>query len=179
MYELHGGELVSQTMYYESTISTTVVAPGSNGTLVLDNGKLAANPGKLDTSSFSGLFTLLNMNAQEKVSRTFGPNSLVLGLQFGRVQPPSDDAQPNFTGGPYALWQPRLNDGKGGTHYVNEQMGGVDDPDQFFRDHLAPLRAAVPTPLTERDDSVTDVRLYRVGGELMQGGVRVRGATGS
>ena len=179
MYELHGGEVVSQTMYYESNIPTTIVAPGSSGTLVLDNGKLDARPGKLDTSSFSGLFSLIDMNAQANVSRTFGPNSLVVGLQFGRVESPSDDAQPTFTGAPFALWLPRLNDGKGGTRYAPEQMGGVDDPDQFLRDHLAPLRATVPASLAARDASVTDVRLYRLGGELMQGGVRVRGGSDS
>ncbi|MBV9597052.1 MAG: hypothetical protein JOZ87_09310, partial [Chloroflexi bacterium] len=154
IYELHGGELVAQTMYYESAIPTTYIAPGSSGTLILDTGRLAGNPGLLDTSSFSGSLTLIGIgdigasgNPMPPNSRVFGPNTLLLGYVFGWL--PTDSALPTFTSGPYAMWLPRQNQG-GGSVSVAEQAAGVDDQAQFQREHLAPLASTVPTPLTAR-----------------------------
>jgi hypothetical protein len=179
IYELHGGELVVQTMYYESAIPTTYIAPGSSGTLVLDTGRLAGNPGLLDTSSFTGSVTLIGIgdigasgNPLPPGSRVFGPNTLLLGYIFGWL--PTDSALPTFTGGPYAMWLPRQNQG-GGSVLVPEQSAGVDDQAQFLREHLGPLRSAVPTPLSARPPDVTDVRLSRVGGEMLRSGLQIRG----
>lgn len=174
MYDLRGGELVAQTMYYESKIATLFVAPHSSGTLVLDSGRVHANPGIIDTSTFDGSLTLLNFGTAERVSRMFGPNTLALGFQFGWG--PSNAELPTFTSAPYALWAPRHNDGKGGTAIIPEQSAGVADEAQFLRDHVAPLRSAVPLPVTARPADVTDVRLYRVGGQLLKSGVRVQGS---
>src|SRR5262249_40425988 len=142
IYDLRGGEIVSQTEYYESNIGTTFVAPNSTGTLVLDSGRLSARPGTLDTSSFSGTLTLVNFGTAEHSSRVFGSNALVLGFQFGWG--PQDADPPTFSGQPYAFWEPRHNNGAGGTELVAEQSAGVADEAQFLRDHVAALRAAVP-----------------------------------
>jgi hypothetical protein len=180
MYELHGGELVSQTMYYESAIPTTYVAPGSSGTLVLDSGRLSGNPGTLDTSSFNGSLTFIGIGDIGSAGnaatgpRVFGPNTLLLGYVFGWL--PQDSAMPTFSGPPYAMWLPRQNQG-GGTVLVPEQAAGVDDEAAFLRDHLATLRRAVPSALTTRPANVTDVHLYRVGGQLLRSGMQILGPT--
>ena len=44
-----------------------------------------------------------------------------------------------------------------------------------MRDHLAPMRGAKPLSLVPRPVGVTDVRMYRVGTELMKSGVQVAG----
>jgi len=62
---------------------------------------------------------------------------------------------------PYAWWQQRLPDGSG-SKPASEQTASIADPQQYVRDHLAPLRAAKPRPLTPAPSGVTDVRLYRV-----------------
>src|SRR5262249_44998421 len=139
IYDLHGGELVAQTMYYESGIPTTYIAPGSNGSMVLDVGRLAGNPGTLDTSSFNGNLTMIGIGDigssgnNSTGPRTFGPNTLLLGYVFGWL--PQDSAMPTFTGAPYAMWMPRQNQG-GGSVLVPEQAAGVDDPNAYLRDHL-------------------------------------------
>jgi len=179
IYELHGGELVAQTMYYESSIPTTYIAPGSSGTLVLDTGRLAGNPGTLDTSSFSGSLTMIGIgdigasgNPTPAGSRVFGPNTLLLGYIFGWL--PLDASMPTFTGAPYAMWLPRQNQG-GGSVLVSEQSAGVDDQAQF-REHLGPLQSTAPSPLMARSADVSDVRLYRVGGESLRSGMHIMGA---
>lgn len=174
IYELHSGELVAQTVYYESRIPTAFVAPGSNGTLVLDTGRLGASPGVLDTTGFSGQLTVLNMGTTQNGSNRFGPESLVLGFQFGWGAADSDP--PSFTGAPFAFWAPRHNNGRGGTDYAAEQSAGIPDEQQYLIQHLVAARSSVPTRLTPRGSDVTDVRLYRVGGELLKDAVRVQGS---
>jgi hypothetical protein len=181
VYDLHGGELVAQTMYYESAIPTTYIAPGSSGALVLDAGRLAGYPGTLDTSSFSGSLTLIGIgdigasgNPTPGV-RVFGPNTLLLGYIFGWL--PLDAAMPVFTSPPYAMWLSRLNN-QGGSVLVPEQAAGFDDQAKYLRDHLGPLRQAVPAQLTTRPADVSDVHLYRVGGELLHSGMQIVGAVG-
>jgi hypothetical protein len=180
MYELHGAELISQTMYYESSIPTTYIAPGSSGTLVLDSGRLSGNPGTLDASSFSGSLTLIGIgdigSSGNTTSgpRVFPPNTLLLGYVFGWL--PQDSAMPSFAGAPYAMWMPRQNQG-GGTVLVPEQSAGVDNESAFLRDHLSTLRQAVPVALTTRPADVTDIRMYRVGGQLLRSGMQIVGAT--
>jgi hypothetical protein len=175
IYDLHGGELVAQTMYYESGYPTSLVGAGNTGTLVLDVGSFNSVQAAIDMSSFRGLFTLNGIGSTSAGTspgpRIFGPNSLLLGYHYGWV---GDDAPPIFTGQPYALWLPRHNNG-GGADFVDEQEAGIADRKQFLRDHLAPLRAAIPLSLTDRPADVTYVRIYRVGGELLQTGVRVIG----
>jgi hypothetical protein len=180
MYELHAGELVSQTHYFEGSPAgapATLVVPGSSGTLVLDGGNFAPTAGGIDTSTFVGLFTMTNFshtlanNSTALTARRFGPNSLVMGLFYGS---PAEGVAPTFVGAPYALWLPRRANALG-SDIVAEQQAGVVDPAQFMRDHLAPLRKAVPLSVTPRPAGVTDVRLYRVGAELTKTGVQVTG----
>jgi hypothetical protein len=181
IYELHAGELVVQTMYYESGIPTTYIAPGSSGNLILDSGRIAGNPGTLDTSNFTGSLTLIgigdigasgNSGNNNSGRRVFGPNTLLLGYIFGWL--PDDAAMPTFTAAPYAMWLPRQNNG-GGTVPVEEQAAGIADPSQYLRDHLATLRQTAPVALETRPADVTDVRLYRVGGRRLRSGLRVAG----
>jgi hypothetical protein len=179
IYDLHGGELVAETMYYEgnpSGVSTALVTPNSSGTLVLDIGSFNATQGTVDTSTFGGLFTLNGIGAVANGHRVFGPNSLVMGFDFGSA---ADTTAPTFTGAPYALWLPRHNHGDGSADLVPEQSAGVADESQFLRDHMAPLRAAKPLSLDPRPASVTDVRLYRVGAMLTKSGVRIVGSPAS
>jgi hypothetical protein len=180
IYELHAGELVSQTHYFEGNPGgspAALVVPGSSGTLVLDAGNFAPTFGGIDTSTFRGLFTLTNFgntlpgDSTALTARQFGPNSLVMGLFYGS---PAEATPPTFTGAPYALWLPRRINTQG-SDLVADQQAGIPDEAQFMRDHLAPLRAARPLSLMSRPTGVTDVRLYRVGGELLKSGVRVLG----
>jgi len=180
MYEVHGGELVSETHYSEGSpggAPTTLVVPGSSGTLALDSGNFSPTWGGIDTSTFSGLFTMMNFNnslaggSTALTARRFGPNSLVLGLFYGSA---TEATPPTFSGAPYALWLPRRTNTLG-SDIVPEQQAGVADPDQFMRDHLAPIRNAKPLSLAPRPAGVTDVRLYRVGTELTKSGVQVLG----
>ena len=92
VYEQHGGELVSETHYFEGNPGTspaTLVVPGSSGTLALDSGNFAPIIGGIDTSTFTGLFTMTNFSntlangSTAVTARKFGPNSLVLGLFYG------------------------------------------------------------------------------------------------
>ncbi len=182
VYELHNGELVSETHYFEGSPGggspATLVVPGSNGTMVLDSGNFAPTVGGIDTSTFRGLFTLTDFsntlagNSSALTARQFGPNSLVLGLGYGS---PPEGTPPTMTGAPSGLWLPRRANTQG-SDLVPEQETGISNAAQFMRDHLAPLRAARPLSVSPRPAGVTDVRLYRVGGELLKSGVRVIGA---
>jgi hypothetical protein len=183
VYELHRGEIVSQTHYFEGNPGgspATLVVPGSNGTLVIDGGNFAPSIGGIDTSTFSGLFTLANFshtlagNSTALTARVFGPNSLVLGLSYGSA---TEGTHPTFAGAPYALWLPRRGNATG-SDLASEQQAGVSDAAQFMRDHLAPLRAARPLSVSPRQNGVTDVRLIRVGGELLKSAVRIVGSAG-
>jgi hypothetical protein len=183
IYEVHNGELISETHYFEgnpANAPATLVVPGSSGTLVLDGGNFAPIIGGIDTSTFSGLFTLTNFgntlggDSAALSARRFGPNSLVMGFFYGSR---TEGTAPSFAGPPYVLWQPRRGN-TGGSDRIDEQQAGVSDTTQFMRDHLAPLRAAKPLSVARRPAGVTDVRLYRVGGDLLKAGVRVLG-TGS
>jgi len=182
MYQLAGGEIVSLTHYYEGNpggAPSTLVAPRSSGTLVLDGGSFAPVWGGIDTSTFVGLFTLTNFtntlanNSTSLTARRFGPNSLVMGLSYGS---PTEGTSPSFSGSPYALWMPRRSTSSA-SEAMPERQSGFTDRNQFMREHLAPLRAAKPLPLIARPSGVTDVRLYRVGGELLKSAVRVVGST--
>jgi hypothetical protein len=73
------------------------------------------------------------------------------------------------------MWLPRQNQG-GGSVLVPEQTSGVDDQAEYLREHLGPLRQAVPVQLTARPAEVSDVHLYRVGGQLLRSGMQVVGA---
>lgn len=173
LYAVRAGEVVAQTRYYEanpSGASTQLVAPDSSGTLVLDVGSFAATRGSIDTSTFSGLMTINALAASANGARTFGPNSLVMGYDFGWRD---DDNPPTFTAAPFALLLPRHNNGAGGTEARPEQVAGMSDLNQFMREHLAPLRAAKPESLDPRPSGVTDVRLYRVGAWQTRSGIRV------
>ena len=180
VYEVHAGELVSQTHYLEGSPNgapATLVAPNTSGTLTLDAGNFAPNSGGIDTTTFSGLFTLTNFSNTlsgngSASARQFGPNSLVLGLSYGSA---SDAIAPSFSGGPYALWMPRRAN-TDGSDLVNEQQAGVADSTQFLHDHLAALRAAKPLPVAPGAANATDVRLYRIGGEFLKSAVRVTGS---
>ena len=97
----------------------------------------------------------------------------MLGYIFGWL--PLDASMPTFTGAPYAMWLPRQNQG-GGSVLVSEQSAGVDDQAQFLREHLGPLQSTAPTPLMARSADVSDVRLYRVGGESLRSGMHIMGA---
>jgi hypothetical protein len=180
MYQLNGGELVSETHFFEGNpggAPATLVVPGSNGTLALDSGNFSPAWGGIDTSTFSGLFTMINFNntlsgdSTALTARQFGPNSMVLGLFYGS---PTEGITPTFTGAPFALWLPRRTNTLG-SDIVPEQQAGVSDPAQFMRDHMAPLRNAQPLSSAERPTGVTDVVFYRVGTELTNSGVQVLG----
>jgi hypothetical protein len=181
MYDVRGGgELVSQTVYFENDGgATNVLVPNGSGTLVMDAGRWSANPGSLDTSTFNGNLTITNYAiANPGFTTKLGANTFVMGFVFGWN---TDPGCPTFAGSPYAFWFGRHNTGTGGTDLSAcsaESSVGVSDPDQFMRDHLAPLRAAKPLSLSSRPANVTDVRLYRVGGELMRTGLRVQGSAG-
>jgi hypothetical protein len=82
---------------------------------------------------------------------------------------------PSFSAGPYALWMPRRANSDG-SDLVPEQQAGLSNANQFMHDHLAALRAARPLAVTPGAANVTDVRLYRVGGEFLKSGVRVTGS---
>ena len=83
---------------------------------------------------------------------------------------------PTFATAPYAMWLPRQNQG-GGSVLVSEQAAAIDDQASFMRDHLSTLRQAVPVALTTRASDVTDIHLYRVGGQLLRSGMQIMGAT--
>jgi len=149
-------ELVAQTIYEEglSKRPVHVLAPGGSGTLALDSTKLQSyTPGTFDASSFNGMVTVANATTSG-ISFKAGANFLGLGVV-------SDSGSLEATSAPYAWWAARKTDGSGSVP-APEQAAGIDDPKQFLRDHLAPLRAAKPQPFGALSPGVTNVRLYRV-----------------
>jgi hypothetical protein len=149
-------ELVAQTVYEEAVSKrpVSVLAAGGSGKLVLDSGRLHSyTPGTFDASTFSGLITADNLSTSGIAFRA-GPGFLGLGII-------SDTGLLDGGVPPYAWWQPRVADGSG-SKSAPEQTAGIADAQQYVRDHLAPLRAAKPRPLTPAPSGVTDVRLYRV-----------------
>jgi len=148
--------LVAETIYAEATSQrpVSVLAPGGSGQLVLDAGKLHSyTPGNFDASTFSGQVTVDNMGTSG-IAFKAGADFLGLGVV-------SDTGTVQATTAPFAWWEPRQTDGSG-TKASAEQAAGIADPQQYLRDHLAPLRAARPRPLGSAPDGTTDVRLYRV-----------------
>jgi hypothetical protein len=179
LYSLQRAEIVAETRYYEANpggVSSRLVAPNSSGRLVIDSGSFAPNLGTVDTSTFNGMLTINGLGATAHGPRVFGPNSLVMGYDFGWRD---DTVPPTFTGQPYALLLPRHNNGSGGTDRASDSIGGVSDLAQYMRDHLAPLRMSRPRDLRARSADATDVRLYRVGAWLTKSGIRVSGASNS
>jgi hypothetical protein len=188
VYELHRGELIAEGMFFQGDADggtrERLIAPGSNGTLVLDIGNFASEGGIVDTTTFRGLLTLIGLAEGRNTSegqtpiRAFGPNSLVIGYDFGW----GDDATPpRFSGQPYAFLLGRHNNGQGGTDLANsqDQVAGVNDVSQFVQQHLAPLRRTRPAPLQPAATGVTNVQLYRVGASLVKSGIRIVGSAGS
>jgi hypothetical protein len=177
IYDVRTGELVTQNAYFEQNPAgkpTNFLQPNSNGTFVYDIGAFNPGQGDIDTSTFLGNLTVNGMFSTARGRRTFGPNSLVMGLRFGSA---TDTMPPTFLGGPYALWLPRRNTGTGATVIVPEQVAGVTAKGQFIRNHFAPLRNARPLSLAARTAGVTDVRIYNVGASLTRSGIRVVGGT--
>jgi hypothetical protein len=175
MYSLAGGELVSETVYYESNVPTNFIAGGSNGTLVLDSGKVQAK--SVDTSQFGAgsMASLLNIFTTGQVQVSFGQNALALGFAYGSQgagQPLP--AEPSFGDGQHALWLPRSNAG-GGSRLRDERAALTTDDESYLRDHLAPLRRAVPRTLGGRSSDAEEVVLVRVGGSRLLNGLIVQG----
>ena len=181
MFQLDNGDVVDETHYFEGNPGcqpAQLLAPNGSGSLVINEGNFAPSTGGIDGSSFTGLFTMANFantlagDSNAVTARSFGPNSLVLGLAYGGH---TDSLAPTCAA-PCLLWLPQHvqpNDA------APEQNNGVADPNQFWRDHLAPLLAARPLPIGGRPANVTQVHLYRVGGERLTSGIRVVGASAS
>jgi hypothetical protein len=149
-------ELVAQTIYEEaiSQRPVTVLAPGGSGTFVFDSGKLQSyTPGSFDASTFSGPITLVNVTTRG-LSFKAGAGFLGMGVV-------SDRGSLDATAAPFAWWLPRMPDAAG-TKPAPEREAGINDSEQFLREHLMPLRAAQPRPLGALPAGTTDVRLYRV-----------------
>ena len=136
--------LVVQTMYFEAG-PAQFVAPTSKG----------ANA---DVSSFSGLATVQNLGAFDRLPVQGGANFLSLGVV-------TDPGRQTAAVSPYAIWVPRTNAGSGGSAVAPERSNGVADEAAFLRQHEAPLRSAIPKALGDNGPGVTDVHLYRIAGE--------------
>ena len=129
--------------------------------------------GGIDTSTFSGLFTMLNFNntlansSTALTARRFGPNSLLMGFFYGS---PTEGVAPTFSAAPYAMLMPRRSNSLG-SDIVPDQQAGISNSAQFIRDHLAPLRNAKPLALTacERDGR-TPVSSWRRANEVRRAG---------
>jgi hypothetical protein len=162
--------LVAQTVYEEAVSQrpVSVLAAGGSGKVVLDSGKLHSyTPGTFDASTFSGLITVANMGSSG-VAFKAGADFLGLGVL-------SDTGTLDDSTAPYAWWLPRQADGSG-TKPTPEQSNGIADPKQYVRDHLAPLRAAKPRPLSGAPAGATDVRLYRVFIDTASTALRIEGS---
>jgi hypothetical protein len=149
-------QLIAETVYEEglSQRPVSVLAAGGSGTVVLDSARLQSyTPGTFDASSFVGPVTIDNVSSRGIAFRG-GANFLGLGVV-------SDSGTLDDSTAPYAWWEPRQTVGAG-SRSAAEQAAGVADPQQYLRDHLAPLRAARPIPPTPAPADATDVRLYRV-----------------
>ncbi len=178
MFQLADGHVVDETHYFEGNPGcqpAQLLAPNGSGSLVINEGNFAPSTGGIDGSSFTGLFTMANFantlagDSNAVTARRFGSNSLILGLAYGGH---TDNVTPTCVA-PCLLWLPQHVQPNDATP---EQNNGVADPDQFLRDHLAPLLAARPRPIGGRAANVTQVHLYRVGGELLTSGISVVGA---
>ncbi|MDQ6673756.1 MAG: hypothetical protein M3069_23930, partial [Chloroflexota bacterium] len=176
-FALTGADVIDETHYFEGNPGcqpAQVIAPNGSGSLVVNEGNFAPVTGGIDSSSFTGLFTLANFantlagDSNAVTARSFGPNSLVLGLAYGGH---TDNVAPTCAA-PCLVWLPQHVQPNSATP---EQNNGVADVNQFMRDHLAPLLAARPLPLGGRPADVTQVHLYRVGGELLTSGISVVG----
>lgn len=181
IYELHGGELIAETMFYQGGVHNGIpdrlIAPNSSGTMVLDIGNFASSGGIIDASTFNGLLTINgfgegpNTQPGHQPARAFGANTLLMGFDFGWA---NDSAPPTFSAQPYLFWLPRRNNG-GGSDMAPESSAGVADAADFLRSHFAPLRRTKPLTLDRRATGVTDVRLYRVGASPARAGLEIRG----
>jgi hypothetical protein len=163
--------LVAQTIYEEAVSQRpmTVLAPGGSGQIVLDSGKLHSYvPGIFDASTFSGMVTVVNMGTRG-IAFKAGADFLGLGIV-------SDTGTLAASSPPYAWWEPRQSEGSG-TKAAPEQAAGIADPQQYFREHLAPLRAAQPHALRPAPAGATDVRLYRVFIDTARTALRLVGTT--
>jgi hypothetical protein len=177
MFQLANGDVIDEMHYFEGNPGcqpAQLLAPNGSGSLVINEGNFAPSTGGMDTSSFTGLFTMANFantlagDSNAVTARSFGSNSLVLGLAYGGH---TDDLAPTCAA-PCLLWLAQHVQPNNSTP---EQNNGVADANQFMRDHLAPLLGARPLPLSGRPPNVTQVHLYRVGGELLTSGIRVVG----
>lgn len=177
MFQLSDADVVDETHYFEGNPGcqpAQLIAPNGSGSLVINEGNFAPSTGGIDSSSFNGLFTMANFantlagDSNAVTARSFGPNSLVLGLAYGGH---TDNLTPTCAA-PCLIWLPQHVQPNLATP---EQNNGVADVDQFMREHLAPLLSARPLPTDGRASDVTQVRLYRVGGELLSSGIRVVG----
>jgi hypothetical protein len=178
MFQVANGDVVDETHYFEGNPGcqpAQLVAPGGSGSLTINEGNFAPTMGGIDTTSFNGLFTLANFantlagDSDKLTARSFGPNSLILGLAYGGH---NDSVTPTCAE-PCLLLLPQHVQPNDAT---SEQKSGVADEQQFIRDHLGPLLSASPLPINGRPPNVTQVQLYRVGGEQLTSGIRVVGA---
>jgi hypothetical protein len=160
VYDLQqNSTLVVQTMYFEDTNPVQFIAPSSSGTLILDNGKLQGAPGTAtDFSSFSGLATIQNIGVSENRPIRAGGDFLSLGVVGAAGQLSSSTSR-------HAMWTPRAETSGGGSKQASEQATGIGDEAATLRQHEETLRSAVPRPLDDNGDGVTDFHLYRVSGE--------------
>jgi hypothetical protein len=180
MFDLKGAEVLDETHYFEGNPGcqpATLITPNGSGTFVINEGNYAPTVGGIDLSTFTGSVTLANfantlaLDSPKVVGRNFGPNTLVMGLAYGNKV---DANAPTFVA-PYVYW---LGQHVQPNEPMLESASGVDDTAQFMRDHLALLRSTRPLDLNPRPPDVTDVRLYRVGGERLVNALAVRGTNG-
>jgi hypothetical protein len=176
---LNNATVVGQTVYFEGNPGcnrTNLVTPNSSGSLTLNEGNFAPNSGNIDLRTFVGQITVSNFantlsgGSRDMLTRNFGPNSLVLGLAWGGT---NDHAVLPTCESPCLLWLPQSVAPNNATP---EQNKGVTNPNQFMKDHLAPLRAARPLPLGGRPATVTEITLIRVNVEQMASGIKLTGS---
>ena len=188
LYELHRGELIAQSMFFQGEADggtrERLIAPGSSGTLVLDIGNFASEGGIVDTTTFRGSLTLIglaegrNTSEGQTPARAFGPNSLVMGYVFGW----GDDAMPpRFRSPPtrscsavtimvrvVPTWS-----------MLRTRSAGVGDVSQFVAATSCAVAADATRSLQPAAAGVTNVQLYRVGASLVKSGIRIVGSAGS
>jgi hypothetical protein len=179
MFQVRDADVVDETHYFEGNPGcqpAQLVAPNGSGSLIINEGNFSPTTGGIDTTSFSGLFTLANFantlagDSNKLTGRSFGPNSLILGLAYGGH---TDSITPTCME-PCLLLLPQHVQPNDATA---EQKLGVADESQFTRDHLGPLLAASPLSTSRRPSNVTQIQLYRVGAELLTSGIRVVGGS--
>ncbi len=151
---LSGGTLVACNVYGENGDNrpTILVAPNSNGTLVVDGGRLIGDSVNCDVSSFTGSVAICNISlATNHLDGTqggtvvMGNNALFLGVTF-----PIGTAYSVGGATQYAILCPRQTvlNGSGTSNQLVEASAGVADIPGYIRDHLAPLRVVKPVDLT-------------------------------